>query len=77
MNEDVSGFVAGTLIHTDKGLVPIQDIKVDDLILSKPVLSKFESGRGDIEYQPVISTFKSPKILLITLNATTSTSNNV
>ena len=61
MNEDVSGFVAGTLIHTDKGLVPIQDIKVDDLILSKPVLSKFESGRGDIEYQPVISTFTSPK----------------
>ena len=56
-----SGFVVGTLVHTDKGLVPIQDIKVGDLILTKPVLSKFESGRGDIEYQPVISTFTSPK----------------
>jgi len=56
-----SGFVAGTLIHTDKGLVPIQDIKVGDLILSKPVLSKPESGVGEIEYKPVISTFKSPK----------------
>ncbi|MDN3454145.1 MULTISPECIES: hypothetical protein [unclassified Psychrobacter] len=55
-----SGFVAGTLIHTDKGLVPIQDIKVGDLILSKPVLSKPEDGSGDIEYKPVISTFKSP-----------------
>ena len=61
MNEDVSGFVAGTLIHTDKGLVPIQDIKVGDLILSKPVLSKPEQGSGDIEYKPVISTFTSPK----------------
>lgn len=29
-----SGFVAGTLVHTDKGLVPIQDIKVGDRVLS-------------------------------------------
>lgn len=56
-----TGLVAGTLVHTDKGLVPIQDIKVGDLVLSKPVLSKFESGRGGIEYQPVISTFTSLK----------------
>lgn len=28
-------FVAGTLVHTDKGLMPIQDIKVGDLVLSK------------------------------------------
>ncbi len=56
-----TGFIAGTLIHTDKGLVPIQDIKVGDLILSKPVLSKPESGVGEIEYKPVISTFTSPK----------------
>ncbi|GLR28318.1 MULTISPECIES: hypothetical protein [Psychrobacter] len=55
-----TGFVAGTLVHTDKGLVPIQDIKVGDLILSKPVLSKPEGGVGDIEYKPVLSTFKSP-----------------
>lgn len=52
-----TGFVAGTLIHTDKGLVPIQDIKVGDLILSKPVLSKPEDGSGDIEYKPVVKTF--------------------
>ena len=56
-----TGFVAGTLVHTDKGLVPIQDIKVGDLVLSKPVLSKPEQGSGDIEYKPVISTFTSPK----------------
>ena len=52
-----TGFVAGTLIHTDKGLVPIQDIKVGDLILSKSVLSKPEDGSGDIEYKPVVKTF--------------------
>lgn len=52
-----SGFVAGTLIHTDKGLVPIQDVKVGELILSKPVLFKPEGGSGDIEYKPVVKTF--------------------
>lgn len=30
----MNGFAAGTLVHTDKGLVPIQDIKVGDLVLS-------------------------------------------
>ncbi|WP_230659529.1 polymorphic toxin-type HINT domain-containing protein [Psychrobacter sp. I-STPA10] len=49
-----SGFVAGTLVHTDKGLVPIQDIKVGDLVLSKS-----ENGSGQVEYKPVLSTFKS------------------
>ncbi|WP_410472025.1 hypothetical protein ACGTJS_10545 [Faucicola mancuniensis] len=29
-----SGFVAGTLVHTDKGLMPIQNLKVGDLVLS-------------------------------------------
>lgn len=47
-----TGFVAGTPIHTDKGLVPIQNIKVGDKVLSKP-----ESGIGDIEYKPVVKTF--------------------
>ena len=47
-----TGFVAGTLIHTDKGLVPIQELKVGDKVLSKP-----ESGIGDIEYKPVVKTF--------------------
>ena len=30
-----SGFVAGTLVHTDKGLVPIQELKIGDKIISK------------------------------------------
>ena len=30
-----TGFVAGTLVRTNKGLVPIQDIKVGDLIINE------------------------------------------
>jgi hypothetical protein len=46
------GFVAGTLVHTDKGLVPIEQIKVGDMVLSKP-----ESGEGELAYKPVVNTF--------------------
>ncbi|MDN5624876.1 MAG: hypothetical protein L0G96_17195, partial [Acinetobacter sp.] len=45
-------FAAGTMVHTDKGLVPIQDIKVGDLVLSKP-----ESGEGETSFKPVVNTF--------------------
>lgn len=49
-----SGFVAGTLVHTDKGLVPIDKLKVGDM-----VLSKHESGEGEQAYKRVVKTFKS------------------
>lgn len=49
-----SGFVAGTLVHTDKGLVPIQDIKIGDMVLSMA-----EEGVGETAYKPVVSVFKS------------------
>jgi hypothetical protein len=44
-------FVAGTLVHTDKGLVPIEQIKVGDRVLSKP-----EDGTGEAAYKPVVKT---------------------
>jgi hypothetical protein len=47
------GFAAGTLVHTIHGLVPIEQIKVGDL-----VLSKHESGQGEPEYKPVTQTFE-------------------
>lgn len=47
-------FVAGTLVHTDKGLVPIEDIKIGDLVLSKA-----EDGNGPNRYQRVVNTFKT------------------
>ena len=47
-----SGFAAGTLVHTKEGLVPIEQIKVGDW-----VLSLHESGEGPQEYKRVTRTF--------------------
>lgn len=52
LNQPTNGFAAGTLVHTDKGKVPIQDIKVGDMVLSKP-----ESGEGEPTYKRVTNTF--------------------
>jgi Pretoxin HINT domain len=45
-------FVAGTLVHTQEGLVAIEKIKVGDYVLSKP-----ENGEGEQSYQRVSKTF--------------------
>lgn len=50
-SKNKKGFPAGTRIVTDRGLVPIQDVKVSDMVLSKP-----ESGEGELCYKPVILT---------------------
>jgi len=47
-------FVGGTLVHTNKGLVSIDQLKVGDMVLSKP-----ESGEGELAYKRIVSTFKS------------------
>jgi len=48
-----TGFVAGTLVHTRQGLRPIEQIKVGDYVLSKP-----ESGEGEVAYKRVARTVK-------------------
>jgi hypothetical protein len=55
-------FVAGTLVHTDKGLVAIEQLKVGDFVLSKS-----ESGEGSKEYKRVTKTFsrESQEIFLV------------
>ncbi|MCL2021413.1 MAG: polymorphic toxin-type HINT domain-containing protein [Betaproteobacteria bacterium] len=51
---DVAGcFIAGTLVHTREGLVPIEQIKVGDWVLSKP-----ESGEGEQTYKRVTKMFR-------------------
>lgn len=50
-----SGFVAGTLVYTDKGLVPIQDIKVGDMVLSRPE----NDPNAPNEYKRVVRVFRS------------------
>lgn len=52
-----SGFAAGTLVHTDKGLLPIEQIKVGDMVLSKP-----ENGIGAQVYKPVVRTIKTDNV---------------
>ncbi|MCG3878373.1 hypothetical protein [Psychrobacter sp. Ps6] len=47
-----SGFVGGTLVHTDKGLIPIQDIKVGDMVLSRDQ----HNVEGELVYKPVLRT---------------------
>lgn len=52
-HQEVSGFAAGTLIYTQNGLKPIEQIQVGD-----NVLSKHESGEGEREYKRVTRTVK-------------------
>jgi len=48
---DAAGIAAGTLVHTEEGLVPIEKVKVGDWVLSKP-----ENG-GEQAYKRVLQTF--------------------
>lgn len=64
----VQCFPAGTLVHTDKGLVPIQDIKVGDMVLSRP-----EWGGRDAptEYKRVVRAFCSGEDTLVQVSYVT------
>lgn len=46
-------FAAGTLVHTQEGLRPIEQVKVGDYVLSKP-----EIGFGEVSYKRVVNTFE-------------------
>ena len=50
-----TGFVAGTLVHTDKGLVPIEQLKVGDRVLSRDE----HNSEGELAYKRVLNTFAS------------------
>ena len=52
-----SGFAVGILVHTDQGLVPIEQIKVGDRVLPKP-----EDGIGAQVYKPVVRTVKTDNV---------------
>jgi hypothetical protein len=61
-----SGFVSGTLVHTQTGLKPIEQIQVGDFVLSKP-----ESGQGEQAYKRVVNTFKheDKEVMLVEIQA--------
>lgn len=52
LSSPAEGFAAGTLVHTRQGLRPIQTLKVGDEVLSKP-----ESGEGELAYKRITQTF--------------------
>jgi hypothetical protein len=60
--ETEAGFPRGTLVHTDKGLVPIEQIKVGDLVLSQPETT------GEVEYKPVVKTFQQEGKTIVALS---------
>lgn len=49
------GFVAGTLVHTESGLIPIQEIKIGDHILSR------SKNDGTMAYKPVTKVEQYPQ----------------
>ena len=46
-----TGFVAGTPVWTDRGLIPIESIKIGDMILSRSGVA------GESSYKPVVNAF--------------------
>jgi hypothetical protein len=61
-NEVGGCFVAGTLVWTSTGLVPIEQVKVGDMVLSKA-----EDGTGEPQYKPVVRTvsFLDKEVMLL------------
>jgi hypothetical protein len=49
---DVACFVAGTLVHTKEGLIPIENIKIGDWVLSQP------ERQGELAYKCVVKTME-------------------
>lgn len=50
--ETSAGFPVRTMVHTDKGLVPIDEIKIGDRVLSQPDVT------GERSYKPVVKLFQ-------------------
>ncbi|MCG3878374.1 Hint domain-containing protein [Psychrobacter sp. Ps6] len=59
MDKEFSGFTAGTLVHTEKGLVPIEQLKIGD-----KVLSKLADGSGELIYKSVKNTRVTESVLV-------------
>lgn len=57
MDKEFSGFTAGTLVHTETGLVSIEQLKIGDKVLSKPA-----DGSGELIYKPVTNTMVTENV---------------
>ena len=59
--ETCNCFVAGTLVLTISGYVPIEDIQIGDQVLAKDEIT------GDIAYKPVEATIQKEKSVIYTI----------
>lgn len=57
MDKDFSGFTAGTLVHTETGLVPIEQLKIGDKVLSNAA-----NGSGELIYKAITNTMITENI---------------
>lgn len=57
----MTGFVAGTLVHTDKGLISIDQLNVGDMVLSRSE----NDPNAPNEYKRVLNTFESKEKIYI------------
>jgi hypothetical protein len=60
-----SCLVAGTLVQTELGLRPVEQIQAGDLVLAQDVTT------GELSYQPVVETTKRPPTDILTIYAGT------
>lgn len=54
--------MAGTLVLSDKGLVPIEQIKVGDVLLSRQEMT------GEVEYKPVAKAFRREGMTILAIS---------
>lgn len=52
--ERISCFAAGTLVHTREGLVPIEGLRIGDLVLTQ------ETRTGSLGYEPILTVYHNP-----------------
>lgn len=51
LQQNCAGLAAGTLVHTARGLVPIEQLQVGDQVLSKAA-----DGSGELVFKPIAKT---------------------
>lgn len=58
-NDTDVGVVAGTLIRTNQGYRPIEELKIGDLVLSMYMRGTTDVSANDLTYKPISNIFKS------------------
>ena len=63
LSSGMGGFMKGTLVETEEGWTPIDELKVGDLVMSRP-----ENGIGEAVPKRVVNTFSYEDKEVVMLN---------